>query len=203
MIPDYVTEPIKVGKKTTNFYTDQYGNVIGDYTSSAVTYGIIDSAMWVNDGGLDADKYAQVKLIDTDAKDNFATVASYDGKTPIAAIAGNAGGVTTGTNNANITFAQDATNNGFFNDSTRAFGVVTYGVSDGKYTLSYVPSDRIEVVDSTTVGQLVIKEGRIGVVGKEALTTFAAYTNDNTKFVVRTVVDAWCFRNRWREGCCN
>lgn len=189
MIPDYVTEPIKVGKKTTNFYTDQYGNVIGDYTSSAVTYGIIDSAMWVNDGGLDADKYAQVKLIDTDAKDNFATVASYDGKTPIAAIAGNAGGVTTGANNANITFAQDATNNSFFNDPNRAFGVVTYGVSDGKYTLSYVPSNRIEVVDSATVGQLVIKEGRIGVVGKETLTTFAAYTNDNTKFVVRTVVD--------------
>ncbi|MCI6527706.1 MAG: S-layer homology domain-containing protein [Clostridiales bacterium] len=192
MIPDYVTEPIKVGKKTTNFYTDQYGNVIGDYTSSAVTYGIIDSAMWVNDGGLDADKYAQVKLIDTDAKDNFATVASYAGKTPVAAVAGNAGGVLTGTNNANITFAQDATNNSYFNDANRDFGVVTYSVSDGKYTLNRVPANRIEVVNAATVGgQIVIKAGQIDVVGMSYSfnNTFAAYTNDNTKFVVRTVVD--------------
>ena len=185
MIDNYVTDPIKVGKKTTNFYTDQYGNVIGDYTS-AVTYGIIDSAMWVNDGGLDADKYAQVKLIDTDAKDNFATVDSYAGKTPVAAIVGNAGGVTTGANNANITFAQDATNNSYFSAEAQDYGVVTYSVSDGKYTLNRVPDSRLTKV-TDAAGQIVVKEGRIAVVGADA--TFAAYTNDNTKFVVRTVVD--------------
>ena len=186
---NYVTEPIKDGKLTTNFYTDQYGNVIGDYTSSAVTYGIIDSAMWVNDGGLDADKYAQVKLIDTDAKDNYATVAGYatkDGITysPIAAKGNNTGRQINGTDKT-VTFAQDASNNTRFNIEAQDYGVVTYSVSDGKYTLKQIANDRIEV----KTGSYTIKEGRIGVVGGYTGASFAAYTNDNTKFVVRTVVD--------------
>jgi hypothetical protein len=144
--------------------------------------------MWVNDGGLDADKYAQVKLIDTDAKDNFATVESYADFDPKAATGNNVGGETTNTGTKKtITFAQDATNNSYFSDGNRDYGVVTYSVSDGKYTLNRVPADRLKKVTDDE-GQIVVKEGRIAVVGK-ADATFAAYTNDNTKFVVRTVVD--------------
>ena len=176
---NYYPDDILVGKKVTNFFTDQYGNVIGDYASSLTTFGIIDSLMWVNDGGLQADKYAEVKLIDADAKDSYVKMASYRGKGVVAATGNNAGtpyqSAAAGTTVSTV--AQDETNNTTYTSAEYNYGVVSYSASEDKYSFTK-PANMTQMT-----GHFDITSGKINVDGANYY-----YTNNDTKFVIRTKV---------------
>ena len=176
---NYVTEPIKGGKLTTNFFTDQYNNVIGDSDVFASNYAVIDSIMWVNDGGLDADKYAQAKLIGVDAASTLATVVKYNGKDLVAAKTGNWGNPAA-TPAAEV--AQDNSNNGWYydNGTNVKLGVVSYTVdADGKYSVKTIDNSLAKYAFNTSFG---IKAGQVKIEANGQ----TIYASNDTKFVVRT-----------------
>ena len=173
---NYVPTPIKGSTLATNFYVDQYGNVIGDSNVFASNYAIIDSIMWVNDGGLDADKYAQAKLIGVDAEATLAKVASYYGKSVVAAKSA----VNGDPSKDPVEVAQDATNNLWFNDSGNNLGVVKYTVdANGNYALTSLGANCYAAGSNFN-----IKAGQVKF-DVNGSTTF--YASNDTKFVVRTV----------------
>ena len=168
---NYVNKEILKGKLTTNFYTDQYGNVIGDSNVFASNYAIVDAAKWVNDGDLQVAGYAQFALVGVDAKTTYATVTSYRKLATAAAIGTNAGEL-----GAKAYVAQDPSNNGMYTSPEYNFGVVKYTESDGKYSLAK-PANMINLN-----GPFDVKNGKVEV-------TTNVYANNETKFVVLTVVD--------------
>ena len=175
---NYVTTPIDRKTLATNFFTDQYGNVIGDSNVFASNYAIIDSIMWVNDGGLDADKYAQAKLIGVDAEATLATLTGYNEKSIIAANGTNQGHP----GNNPVEVAQDNSNNGYFYDHGPdvKYGVVSYTVdANGKYAVKTIDNTRAIFAPKTS---FAIKAGQVKIVaGSETI-----YASNDTKFVVRT-----------------
>ena len=176
---DYVNQEILKGKLSTNFYTDQYGNVIGDSNVFASNYAIVDAAKWVNDGDLQVAGYAQFALVGVDAKTTYATVTSYRGLATAAATANNAGEL-----GAKAYVAQDPSNNGMYTSAAYNFGVVKYTESDGKYSLA-------KPAHMANIGACNVKNGKVEI----AAATDAegdhtvVYANNETKFVVLTVVD--------------
>lgn len=162
-------------KYTTNFFTDQYGNVIGDSNVFASNYGIVDAAKWVNNGDLTVAEYAQFALVDLDAKTNYVTVSKYNDK----ALTGVKQAIfeddmimgATGNN----TVAQNAANNGAYTASYNAYGLVKYTVSDGVYSLTNNVGTLVDWGDATNkaIGAGQVKIGNI-------------YANGDTKFIVRT-----------------
>ncbi len=80
-----VTELDYANKNTVaNFFVDQYGNLIGDVDlgPDAFTYGVLADLVWVNDGGVKGDRYAEVLYYAADASEEVFTMKKYDTLTP-------------------------------------------------------------------------------------------------------------------------
>lgn len=172
---NYVTEEILKGKKTVNFFVDQYGNVIGDNMSFASNYGIVDAAKWVNDGDLTSTEYAQFALVDLDAKTNYVKVGAY-GSTATAALKTTRSDSSALAGSPSLATVSENKANNFYYTSGEVegihYGLVKYTVSDGVYTLS----NNIGTQDNTATA-ITTGDGKIG----------NFYANANTKFIVRTV----------------
>ncbi len=162
---NYVADDILLGKKATNFFVDQYGNVIGDSNVFAANYGIVDAAKWVNDGDLTATEYAQFALVDLDAKTSYVKVGAWGGKVT-------SGVSTTGMGiPGEATVSQNKANNAYYNNPDKNYGLVSYTVSDGVYSLTKVGTTF--AINTIGAGQVKLADG--------------VYANADTKFIVRTL----------------
>lgn len=169
-----------IGKSATNFFVDQYGNVIGDSNVFAANYAIVDAAKWVNDGDLSATEYAQFALVDLDAKMSNVTVASYtNGQTKAMSGVSNSGSGSV----TDATVSQNRANNGAYYEAATNYGLVSYTVSDGKYALTNNVGVNFTVGDGSTGGK--IGKGQV-YMGQESGGK-VVYANADTKFVVRTL----------------
>ena len=174
----YWPNDIKNGTKVTSFFTDQYDNVIGDYTTASTKYAVIDSIMWVNDGGLQAEKYAEAALVGTDAQITYAKVNKYDSKS-VTAVTQGVLGLPGGTPDATV--AQDAINNAKYVSEFREYGVVSYTVdADGKYALT----SHIGLVGTAEDNEIKAGQVKFGTVETKG----TVYASNDTQFVVRTKV---------------
>ena len=131
--------------KTLDFFVDQYGNLIGDKKPSTTkAYGVLDGIYWTTAGSVYSDGQFAVAGLAKAGENAVTDITAYKyNGTALKGVSQNLGTI----------YSQDTAfgdpsvpnvsvikaNNGFYVDSYRKYGVVSYAVNaDGSYNLNAV-----------------------------------------------------------------
>ena len=139
--------------KTLDFFVDQYGNLIGDkQPSTTKAYGVLDGIYWTTAGSVYSDAQFAVAGLAKAGENAVTDIKAYKYN----------GTVMTGVSQNNTNWVPEKAygepdyatasvikaNNGFYTDSYRNYGVVSFTINeDGTYNLSKVGT----VLNTTTV----------------------------------------------------
>ena len=162
-----------VGTGESTFYVDANGYIVAVDGINDIKYAVIDSIAWVGGSGVDAEGYAEARLIFTDGTSEIVTVDKIDGDTCV--------GTTPGANEVQIQASASS------NDPTYKNNIYTYNTnSDGEYELTEegsvsktdgtitkgVPTVLSQVADNDTVYVVKTKDG-----SKNVWTVYTGYRN--------------------------
>ena len=179
------------GTGESEFYLDQYGYVVGVKGVNDTKYAVIDSISLVSATGVEGSAYAEARLVFDDATTKVVKVKSIDGfsklfaaPADLSAYVTTSGGSTPASASAAVgtytvysgTTAVKAlvlSTSAADNDTLFKNKVYTYTISSEKYVLT---SDA-----SVTGGAAAFTKG------VPAITTLTGTTNNETKFVVKTL----------------